>query len=589
MNKPSIEKPWMKYYKDFNGDISSSKCTLYSYLKKAVKDHHSYIALEYYGKKFTYGDLLNQADRLAECYTNLGVKKGDKVVFVTANVPTTIFSFYALNKIGAIPTLVEPRMAKERIEHFIEMVHADVVVLLDIVYPKVYDLFEKHNIKHVLVQVPRDNLVWYKKLAAKLKAPKSRIPYGDTIIRFKKFASMYYKPGMAKEVEFEEGSLCAITQTGGTTGVPKGVMLTNEGLNAIALAFTYSHNHCVPGDIFLNIMPIFTSYGVVCGVHMALTYKVHAVLVPDFTPNKFPGLVKKYKPHCVIGVPTFYESLIKSPLTKHVNLKNLKFAVSGGDVLNPTLEFEINDFFEKHGCKYQIVQGYGLSETSAVTSFNCIYREHSEGLPLCTSTMGIFDQNTGEELDYYQKGEICITGPSIMKGYYDNDEETSNVIRKHADGTIWVHSGDLGYFDKDGFLFFEGRIKFVIPRFDGHKNFPIQIERVVVKHTDVANCAVVPCNDREHIQGMYPLIIAELNQGVTDKARVKKEIMKLCKENIEERGQPCDCIIVSKIPLTLIGKNDVKKLTDMYINYDYTRNNELKKSTKKPTKKTTVA
>lgn len=576
MGKASVERPWMKYYQEFDGDISSTKKTLYQYLKETSKGYENYTALNYFGKKYSYFSMIGKIDHLADCFTHLGVKKGDKVVFVTANLPETINSFYALNKIGAVPVVIEPRMAKERIDHFISMVHAKVVIIIDLVYPKIYDLFNKNKVEHVLVEKASYSLHKYQRFFLKLFGHKTKIKYDNVVQRFKDFIKQDV-PHCATEAPFEENATAVVTQTGGTTGSPKGVMLTNEGLNTIALSFNYTHNDCVPGDIFLNIMPIFTSYGVVCGVHMALTQRTEEVLIPNFTPKKFPKLMKKHKPAAVIAVPAFYEIFIKDRHVRHIDLSNLKFAVSGGDVLNPTLETAINKFFAEHKCKYHICQGYGLSETTAVTAFNCVYRENSEGLPLCTSTMGIFDPKTGEELDYGEKGEICITGPSIMKGYYDNPEETAAVMKKHKDGKIWIHSGDMGYFDKDGFLFFEGRFKFVIPRFDGHKNFPIQIERVVNKISEVSNCAVVPCKDREHTQGQYPLVVVELEDKNIDKEKIRLDILKYCKKKLEARGQPCDVVFEDKIPLTLIGKNDIKTLTDKYIDYDYTVHQKKKR------------
>ena len=568
MGKASIEKPWMKYYKEFDGDLSSTKQSLYNFLKMRIKGYENYTAINYFGKKYSYYTMLGKIDHLADCFTAMGVKKGDNVVFLTATLPETICSLYALNKIGAVPVFVEPRMSKERIDYFIGLVKAKVVVMIDLVYPKVYDLLEKHNVQYALVQNARYSLRKFKRALLKIFTKRTRIQYSDKVLKFKHFVKRDV-PHCAVEPEFEENVTAIVTQTGGTTGNPKGVELTNEGLNTVALSFDYTHNDCVPGDIFLNIMPIFTSYGIVCGSHMALTQRTVNVLIPNFKPKKFPGLIVKHKPAAVIAVPVFYELLIKDSKAKKADLSGLKFAVSGGDLLNPALEEAINKFFKEHGCKYHICQGYGLSETTAVTAFNCIYRAKSEGLPLCTSTMGIFDPDTGEELDYHKVGEICITGPSIMKSYYDNAQETKNVMKVHKDGKVWIHSGDMGYFDEDGFLFFEGRFKFVIPRFDGHKNFPVQLERVVSKFKGVLNCAVVPCRDMDHMQGQYPLVVVEFENKEADLEEVRLQILRHCKKRIGGREQPCDVVFEDKIPLTLAGKNDVVLLKNKYIDYNY--------------------
>lgn len=568
MGKASIEKPWMKYYQEFDGDLSTTKQSLYRYLRMTSKGYENYTAINYFGKKYSYYSMIGRIDHLADCFTDLGVKKGDKIIFLTATLPETICSVYALNKIGAVPVFVEPRMSKDRIDYFIGMVKAKYVVMIDLVYPKVYDILEKYNLEHVLVQTASYSLHRFQRFFINLFSKKTKIKYSNVVQKFRDFERKQV-PQIAVEPPFEEMTTAVVTQTGGTTGNPKGVELTNEGFNTVALSFNYTHNDCVPGDIFLNIMPIFASYGIVCGMHMALTQRTINVLIPNFKPKKFPGLIAKYKPAAVIGVPVFYEMLIKDPRLKNVDLSGLKFAVSGGDILNPTLEEHINKFFKEHGCKYNICQGYGMSETTAVTAFNCVYRKNSLGLPLCTSIMAAFDENTGEELDYNQTGEICITGPSVMKQYFDNPEETKNVMKLHKDGKVWMHSGDRGYIDKDGFIFFEGRFKYVIPRFDGHKTFPIQLERVVSKFKGVVNCAVVPCNDRDHMQGQYPLVVVELDNKEADLKKMRSAILKHCKKNIGGREQPCDIVFEDKIPLTLIGKNDVTSLKDKYINYNY--------------------
>lgn len=568
---PSQEKPWLKYYKPEFKDMKLPEKTMYRLLMDETKGFENVYAIDYYGNRYTYGTLIEKVEDFANKYKALGVKKGDKVVFLCVNLPEVFASFYALNKIGAIPVLVEPRMAKERIEYFIKMVKAEYVVMLDLVYPKVVDIIAKLGVKKVLVVKPTSSLppvLHLLKKMTNLVKKNGKIRYNDVYMRFADFKNMQTNE-KAEEVPFEKGAVGVITQTGGTTGQPKGVMLTNEGLNAVALGFRYSQIPNKPGDRFLNIMPIFTSYGVVCGLHLALINHADGILIPDFTPKKFPGLMKKYEPAIVIGVPSFYESLLKAKELKDADFSKLIFAVSGGDLMNPELEKDLNKFFADHGAKTEICQGYGLSETSAVTAFGHVYREGSEGLPICTSTMGIFNPETNEELPYNTQGEICVRGPSIMKGYFDNAEETAGVLKVHADGHTWVHSGDLGYFDEDGFLFFSGRIKFVIPRYDGHKNFPVQIEAVVAKHPMVRNCCCVACKDMTHKQGKWPLVVVELEtvEGIDEEA-TRKDIKRFCKKYLEERGQPID-VVIDTIPKTLIGKNDVVSLLRKYENYDY--------------------
>jgi len=568
--KASVEKPWLKYYKNGASEVGIPDKTIYRYLVDRCKGYENYVALDYFNNTTTYGELFQKIDQIANAFTALGVKPGEHVVFVTVNMPETIYSFYALNKIGAIPVIIEPRMPRERIWNFIRMVKAKTVLVVDAAFFKVKNRIKKLGLRHVIVQHPEDSLLTFARIITKIFYEPIKIDYDSKVISFNTFQNMIANTP-ATEAPYKKDSVCVVTQTGGTTGIPKGVMLKNSSLNSIALGFEYANIDVVPGNKFLNIMPIFTSYGVVCGIHMALTQRVVNILVPNFTPQKFPKLIAKHKPHSVIGVPSFYESLLKSKIMKKVNLSDLCFAVTGGDLMNPSLEESLNEFLHEHRCRYNICQGYGLSEASAVICFSHVYREHSEGIPLCTSTMGIFNPETDEELDYNEVGEICVCGPSVMKGYFGNEKETKQVLKVHNDGSTWLHTGDLGHFDKDGFLYFDGRIKYVIPRFDGHKNFPIQIETVVNKHMRVKNCVVIGVKDLDHSQGMWPLVIVEANPE-DDKDKLKKEILELCKKHLEERGQPIGVVFEDKIPLTLIGKNDVATLSKKYLNYNYKKN-----------------
>ena len=241
--------------------------------------------------------------------------------------------------------------------------------------------------------------------------------------------------------------------------------------------------------------------------------------------------------------------------------------------MNAGLEEKLETFMASHGIRYPLAQGYGMSEVSAAATFcvNDRYKKGSVGIPCLTTTIGIFDPETGEELGYDQDGEVCITGASMMKGYYNNKEETDYVIRTHADGTKWIHSGDIGSIDEDGFVFIKGRVKRMITRFDGHKVFPITIESFIAKHELVQSCSVIGVNDRERMQGQYPMAVIELNPGV-DKSRrdeICKEIYDLCQEHLEERGKPVAIVCVDEIPHTAMSKNDFRALEKEYKFFDY--------------------
>ena len=568
--KPSVEKPWLRYYPKESVEMELPKCSIYSYLKQCSKNNLDDPAIHYYGRTMSARELIGKIDEAANAFTALGVQPGDVVAMVTVHVPESIFALYALNKIGAVATIIDPRFNVDGIEFMIKDGNAKIVLVIDAAFPKMKKIMKNLNFEKVIVESAADSLPGLKKPLYKMKN-KTDITYDDTVITWKTFIANASK-AQAVEAEYEEGSVAAITSTGGTTGFPKGVMITNDGMNAVSVNFAYAGLDYQRGHRFLNIMPIFSSYGVVCGIHMSLTMGLETVLIPKFVPSTIGALVKKYKPNHMLGVPSFYEMLMSSKEMKGFDLSFMRMLGSGGDTMNAALEEKLANFLSSHGAKYPIAQGYGMSEVSAAASFcfNENYKPRSVGIPSLTTTIAAFEPGTTNELPYGVDGELCITGPSIMKGYYKNPSETEHTRVLHPDGQYWIHSGDIGCVDEDGFVFINGRVKHMVIRFDGHKVFPVQIQSVIARNDKVTNCGIVGVTDRGHAQGDYPLAIVEYKKEmVSDEAAFRKELMDLCDSLLEERGRPIDVVFVDEMPLTAMGKIDVVALTKEYKDYDY--------------------
>ncbi len=565
--KPSQERPWLKYYPKASRDAIKVEGSIYNYLEKTVKSYPDGKALYYYGTRFTYKEFLNKVDRCADAFYSLGIRSGEIVSFLSVATPETVFAMYGLNKIGAISNFIDPRMDAQRILDTISLAKSKVLVSLNIALPKVEKIYDKLDLKNIIVQSATDSLSPLKKIGYKLKKKAPQTPKWDNLILWKDFISKS-KSGVAKKHSFLEDDLAMITYTGGTTGHPKGVMLTNRGLNAMAESFRLSGVDHDIGDKFLNIMPIFASYGVGCGLHMPIAMNFENILIPDFSVDRIAKLVKKYKPNAMMAVPSFYDRLMSEKIMKNADLSMLKTTGCGGDTMNPGLEERFNTFLRKHGGKYPLSQGYGMSETSsaAAACFSDVYKDGSAGIPLLAATVGIFDTETGEELGYNQEGEICVTGDLMMMGYFNDEEETKSVMKKHADGNIWIHSGDLGYLDEDGFLFINGRIKRMIIRFDGHKIYPAILEGVLSQYEKTTLCAVVGVTDPNHNQGELPVGIVKLDNIYTDEEKnsIRREIFKMCDDVCEERGRAADIIFVDEMPYTPMGKIDYKKLAKTY-------------------------
>lgn len=564
----SEEKVWMKYYSEDVVNAPIPKCTCYSYLRSENAGRMDSYALNFYGSKMTFRELFAKIEKCANAFSSLGVKQGDLVSFLTIATPETIAALYALNKLGATANMIDPRMDVETIRRAVIESGSRILVALDIAFPKVCPIMEDIQQKWIITVSVADCLPLPLKIAMRMKV-KTDVPYGEKVLKFKEFL------GRGKDVQSVEApyvgdAVMAIAYTGGTTGFPKGAMLTNDSMNSVAYNFKYAGLDHKIGYKFLGIIPVFTSYGMVCGMHMPMCMGATLVPIPKFDPTKFGKLVKKFRPNHIICTPVFIEMLMNSKEVQGMDLSFLITLASGGDTMNEGLESKLHRFVKEHNMKYPLAQGYGMSEVSAAASFcvNDIYKRGSVGIPSVATTISIFDPDTGEELDYNQIGEVCISGPTLMKGYFNRPEETAHVLRKHDDGMIWVHSGDLGYMDEDGFVFIKGRVKRMITRFDGHKVFPVNMEGFVNARPEVHNCCVIGVNDRAHSQGQYPMVVVELERGV-DRWTGCSSIYQACQE-LEERGRPVAVVAVESIPLTGSGKNDYRTLEKKYADFDYT-------------------
>ena len=568
----SAEKVWMKYYPPEVRNATPPSMKVYTYLKENNRHRLHEAALYYYGTKITVKRLIERIDECADAFDALGVKKGDVVSLLSASTPESIIAFYALNKIGAVINAIDPRLDTKSISRMIQNSGSSVLLMIEAAYPKVTDILPEIGQRHMIVQSVSTSLPPMKRWAVSL-ATRSQLPYGEYgMMSWDAFIGLA-KQGRAVEADYEGDATVAITYTGGTTGFPKGVMLTNDSVNAVAYSFIHAGILHKDGQRFLGIMPIFSSYGLVCGIHMPLTIGCELALIPRFYPQKMGEYVKRFKPAHMIATPAFYEILIDSREMKNFDLSFMLTMGSGGDTMNAGLEAKLETFIADHGIRYPLAQGYGMSEVSAAATFcvNDRYKKGSVGIPCVATTIGIFDPETGDELSYGESGEVCITGPTVMKGYYNNKEETDHIMRRHADGRVWIHSGDIGRIDEDGFVYIQGRVKRMITRFDGHKVFPITIESFICEHESVHSCSVIAVDDREHSQGQYPMAVVELVSGLDtgERDRLCREIYRRCLEQLEERGRPVAVVCVSEIPLTGAGKNDYRALEKEFRYFDY--------------------
>jgi long-chain acyl-CoA synthetase len=557
----SQAKPWLKYYDQKFIDQTLPALSAFEYVCQRSKNHLNDTALDYYGRKFAYADLIVNVKKTAAALRGAGVKKGDIITVVSIMTPEIIALFYAADMMGATLNLVDPRYSVEGIREYIEEVDSHLLVCLNVVYERCRQAAKRTNVEKVIVLSPADSLPPVMAVGYKLTTP-DKNKYASNVIRWKQFIKGGEGQSTAAE-PYDPDHACVVVHTGGTTGSPKGVMLTDDCFNGIALQFQAYPKLFHRGQKLMNIMPPFIAYGFACGIHLPLVLGFTVVIIPNLDPDKLGSLVLKHKPEHMFGVPTHYQQLASDPKLRDKDLSFIINYAAGGDSLSRGAEQTVNDFLAAHGARYPIAKGYGMTEVSsaATVAAGLDNKPGSVGIPMVNTVVAAFEPGTDQELPIGQRGELCISGPCLMKGYYNKPEETAILLRRHPDGRVWAHTGDMGYLDEDGFVFLDSRIKRMIIRHDGFKVFPSMIENVVSRHPAVHQCSVVGCADKDHTQGRLPFVYIVLKADTTAKKKqVIRELERMCAEELPEYVQPVAYKFISSMPMTPVGKVDYRQL-----------------------------
>ena len=557
----SQAKPWLKYYAQKYIDQTLPTLSAFDFVCHRNQNHLNDTALDYYGRKFTYADLIVNVKKTAAALRGVGVKKGDIVTVVSIMTPEVIALFYAADMMGATLNLVDPRYSVEGIREYIEEVDSHLLVCLNVVYERCRQAAKRTNVEKVIVLSPADSLPPVMAVGYKLTTP-DKNKYASNVIRWKQFIKGGEGQSTAAE-PYDPDHACVVVHTGGTTGSPKGVMLTDDCFNGIALQFQAYPKLFHRGQKLMNVMPPFIAYGFACGIHLPLVLGFTVIIIPNLDPAKLGSLVLKHKPEHMFGVPTHYQQLASDPKLRDKDLSFIINYAAGGDSLSRGAEQTVNDFLAAHGARYPIAKGYGMTEVSsaATVAAGLDNKPGSVGIPMVNTVVAAFEPGTDQELPIGQRGELCISGPCLMKGYYNKPEETAILLRRHPDGRVWAHTGDMGYLDEDGFVFLDSRIKRMIIRHDGFKVFPSMIENVVSRHPAVHQCSVVGCADKDHTQGRLPFVYIVLKSDTTAKKKqVIRELERMCAEELPEYVQPVAYKFISSMPMTPVGKVDYRQL-----------------------------
>ena len=566
---PSIDKPWLKYYPEELISFELPNKTIYEYAFEANADNMDNIALEFMGNKIKYKEFFEKIAETEKAFRKIGIKKGDTVSFCTATMPETFYSFYALNKIGAIANMIDPRTNISSIKSFIEDANSKMIVFIDIAYPKMVSIINELNIENIMSLSVADSLPTHLKIAYKTKElveniNKKKQSVNKKIIDWKTFIKNGKNYSFVSEDLGDKLSLpSGIVYTSGTTGVPKGSVMNNKNF----LSMVYQNHAANMGwdknDIFLGIMPPFIAYGLVCGFSLPICNGMQIDIIPKFEADKFDEYIIKHRPNHIMGVPAYLDSLTKSEKLKNRDLSFIKTAIVGGDKLVISSEKRINEFLSSHGSKATVSKGYGMTEMSS----NAVYTVNSDsnkvgsvGIPLVENYFKIINDN-GNEVGYDEIGEVCLGGPTLIDGYLNKPEENKKVF-KIEDGQRWVHTGDNAYMSKDGLVYFQDRLKRIIVRSDGHNVWPSKIEQIIEENPHVKQCCVTGVKDPNVENGEVPTAFIVLNEGSLDIVEeIIQEINDASLTKLPERDIALEYYVQDELPLTPVGKIDYLKLS----------------------------
>lgn len=555
-----IKTPWLENYGDIPHTLDYPEGTMYDALNLIAQKYPDNIAYEFMGKKTKYKTFLNSVRKFALALQNLGINKDDVITICMPNCPQTVIALYAINLIGAVASMVHPLSAQKEIEFYVNDSKSVAAITLDIFYQKFEAVKENINLSHIIVASIKDELSPIVKIGYALKEGRKTPKINDpSVIPWTDFLKLSNGNAEITVCERKSHDPAVILYSGGTTGTKKGILLSNYNFNALAKQIVATNPMFCVGDKMLAVMPVFHGFGLGVSIHSMLANGGRCILVPRFTAKSYAKLIKKTKCNFIAGVPTLFEALIRQPSIEKADFSCLKGVFSGGDSLSCELKKKFDEFLKRHNSSVQIREGYGTTECVTASCLTPIHlaKEGSIGQPFPDMLYKIVKPSTDTELEYGKEGEICISGPTVMLGYLNNEKETADVLRTHSDSRVWVHTGDLGVMDSDGFVYFRGRLKRIIVT-SGYNIYPSQLENVLDSHEAVGMSCVIGVPDPIKIRKIKAFVT--LKDGYKPSSQLKDDILSHCKKYLAKYAMPYDIEFRDDLPKTLVGKVDYRKL-----------------------------
>jgi len=557
----NIKTPWLSSYGDVPFHLNYSELSMVDTVRENLKEDASFPALSFMGRKITFQEMAEEIDKVARSFYAIGVRPGTRVLVCMPNVPQAIYCLYGLNRIGAVAAMVHPLSAVGELVFYMNEADCQIAVTLDQFYSKLMEVKEKRPYGKLIVARVSDELRFPLSLGQKLLTER-KFPKPDPVrgaLTWKAFIAEGQKADDCCFVHKDPKEEAVILFSGGTTGTTKGIRLSDLNFNALARQTEAMCHQTVHHAKMLAAMPVFHGFGLGVCIHTMQVCGGTSILVPRFNVKSYAKLIRTTQPNFIAGVPTLFEAITRNQYLDGADLSCLKGVFSGGDSLSIELKKKFDKFLAAHNAGIRVREGYGTTEcvtACCLTPYNK-EKEGSIGLPYPDTYFKICKPGTTEEVAYGEEGEICLTGPSMMLGYINHEEENAQTLQKHQDGHVWLHTGDLGTMDEEGFVYFRQRIKRMIVT-SGYNVYPSQLENILEGHPAVQRSCVIGVPDPLKMQRVKAFVV--LAPGYEDTPQVRDSIMEHCKAHIAKYAMPKELEIRDSLPTTLVGKVAYTKL-----------------------------
>ncbi len=556
-----MQSIWQQHYGYVPLHPEYAEGTLYEQFLCSANKNRYKIAIDYFGAPIRYDRLLARVNALANALDNLGVKAGDRVCICLPNMPDAVALFYATSRIGAVSVMVHPLSSTDELKEFILQTESKALFIMDVAYAKHQKMLQEIKMHSVVCcSMWADAPVLKRSFIKKAVLRKARFPgLPKSPVHIRKLIKLNnYKCPYSPVLTDPQKDTAVILFSGGSSGSPKGICLSAYNFAALA-GQVYSQIEDWPEEPrMMSILPFFHGFGLGVCMHTALIYGMTSLLVPQFDAKEFASILRKKKPHIITGVPTLYEALLREKRLKKANLSFLKGVFVGGDACPPSLKKRVDEFLKSHGAPVTLKEGYGLTETvtACVVTPPKKEKQGSIGIPLPDVNVKICPPRSLRKLPYGEIGEIVISGPTVMLGYLD-EKENRQVLVKDKNGVVWLRTGDIGTMDKDGYLYFEGRIKRMV-KVSGFPVYPAVIEQTIESMEGVARCCCVAVPDDYKMNIIKAIIQPE--EMPAEPRELVSDILWECRKKFSVYARPRIVEVMEKLPTTKVGKVDWKAL-----------------------------